>query len=254
MSPVVFAFVPGKDIHSAMSSHTYATNLRCTACVDAIRPKMDALPGLSSWSADVNSPDKRLTVEGDVPPAAVRQALAGAGYELLGEVATSPPVAEREPAASYYPLLLILGYLLGVTAAVEFMAGSFDPMRAMRHFMAGFFLVFSFFKLLDLPAFASTFGMYDVVAGRFPAYAKAYPFIELVLGGLYLLNLWPTTTNLATLLVMGVGTIGVVRAMRSKRKIRCACLGAVINLPVATATLIEDAGMAAMAAAMLMMA
>jgi copper chaperone CopZ len=237
-----------------MITHTYATNLRCPACLDAVRPHLDGVPGLRSWSADMNSPEKRLTVEGDVAPAAVRQALAGAGYDLLGEVAASPPAAAPEPAPSYYPLLLILGYLLGVTAAVEWLAGSFDPMRAMRHFMAGFFLVFSFFKLLDLPAFASAFGMYDIVAGRFPAYATAYPFIELALGALYLLNLWPAATNVATLVVMGVGTIGVVRALRSGRQIRCACLGAVINLPVATVTLIEDAGMAAMAAAMLAMA
>lgn len=237
-----------------MTTHTYATNLRCIACVEAIRPHLEAVPGIRSWSADMSSPDKRLTVEGDVAPSTVRQALAGAGYDVLGEIAESPSMVANEPAPSYYPLVLILAFLIGVTAAVEFVSGSFDPMRAMRHFMAGFFLVFSFFKLLDLRGFAASFGMYDVVAGRFRAYGFAYPFVELALGVLYLLNIWPTATNVATLVVMSVGTIGVVKSIRSKRKIRCACLGSVINLPVATVTLIEDAGMAVMAAGMLLMA
>ena len=41
------------------------TDLRCAACVESIRPLFDAAPGVSRWSADVASPDKLLTVEGD---------------------------------------------------------------------------------------------------------------------------------------------------------------------------------------------
>jgi len=37
-------------------------------------------------------------------------------------------------------------------------------MRWMNHFMAGFFLVFSFFKLLNLKGFAESYSMYDIVA------------------------------------------------------------------------------------------
>ena len=41
-----------------------------------------------------------------------------------------------------------------------------DAVTAVRHFMAGFFLVFSFFKLLDITAFADAYRTYDVVAAR----------------------------------------------------------------------------------------
>jgi copper chaperone CopZ len=232
---------------SAMSTAIYRTNLRCAGCIDTIRPHLDALPGLRHWSADVDVPDKPLTVEGDVSTEAVRVAMKQAGYEILGETQLTPP----EPKPSYYPLVLIVAYLLGITLAVEAIAGSLDVMRAMRHFMAGFFLVFSFFKLLDLPAFAMAYTQYDVIAQRWRGYGYLYPFLELTLGAAYLVNWQPTITNIATAVLMAVGTVGVLQTIFAKRKVKCACLGAAINLPVATVTLIEDAGMGLMALAML---
>lgn len=58
-------------------------------------------------------------------------------------------------------------------------------------------------------------------------------------------------TNAVTLAVMSVGPVGVVRALLARRKVRCACLGAVFNLPMSYVTLAEDALKAAMAAVML---
>jgi hypothetical protein len=46
-------------------------------------------------------------------------------------------------------------------------------------------------------------------------------------------------------------TVALVRTLLAGRKIRCACLGAVFNLPMSYVTLAEDALMAAKAAVML---
>jgi hypothetical protein len=62
------------------------------------------------------------------------------------------------------------------------MRPAFDTMQWMRHFMAGFFLVFSFFKLLNLKGFAESYVMYDVLAKQIPAWAYLYAFVELGLG------------------------------------------------------------------------
>lgn len=238
-----------------MTAVKVKTNLRCGACVQSITPLLDAELGAARWSADVSTPDKVLTVEGDgVTAARVDELLRRKGYAVVGEIPTaappSPPAAP-EPATSYFPLLLILLYLAGATAVFELSAGAFNGMRAMRHFMAGFFLVFSFFKLLNLTAFADAYAGYDLIARRSRGYALAYPFVELALGLAYLGGVWPVLTNIATVLVMGVGTAGVVTALLSRRKIRCACLGAVFNLPMSTVTLVEDLLMVGMAAWML---
>ena len=147
---------------------------------------------------------------------------------------------------TYKPLLLIFGYI----TLVSCFAGK-DWMTMMRYFMAGFFLVFSFFKMLDLRGFADSYRMYDVVAKAVPAYGFIYPFIELWLGMAYLIDFQPFFTNITTLVVMSVSLIGVVQSVLNKQKIQCACLGTVFNLPMTTVTIIEDLLMVAMASAML---
>ncbi|MEE9331351.1 MAG: heavy-metal-associated domain-containing protein [Methylophilaceae bacterium] len=153
--------------------------------------------------------------------------------------------------ATYKPLLLVFAYILLATIVVEVAHGDFVLSRWMPHFMAGFFLVFSFFKLLDLAGFASSYAMYDLLAKRIPAYGYIYPFIELGLGVWYLLGWQPILVNWLTLIVMGFSTIGVILAVMNKQKIRCACLGSGFNLPMSTVTIIEDLTMVAMAIWML---
>jgi hypothetical protein len=235
-----------------MTTKQYKTNLNCGSCVAAIKPYLDADPTIHHWAVDTASPDKTLTVAGDdVGPQHVGELVGRAGFKVLGEVAApapaSEPVAEARP-TTYYPLALLLAFLLALVALVEWKAGAFDWMRAMANFMGGFFVAFSFFKLLDVRAFADAYAGYDVVARRSRAYALAYPFVELALGAAYLTGVWPLLTNAVTCVVMLVGTVGVVQSLLNKRQIRCACLGAVFNLPMSTVTLLEDGVMAAMAA------
>jgi hypothetical protein len=78
-----------------------------------------------------------------------------------------------------------------------------------------------------------------------------YPFIELGLGVAYLVRLVPVATSLVTLVVMLVSVVGVTQALLQKRRIQCACLGTVFNLPMTKVTFVEDALMAGMAFAML---
>ncbi len=235
---------------------TFRTNLNCNACVAAVKPYLDRESSIASWEVDIAARDKTLIVHGEsVSGEAVRNAVAMAGFKVLGELPESltPTNQRHEEGATttYYPLILIVTFLVGVVALVELAAGSFIWERAMRNFMGGFFLTFSFFKLLDLRGFADSFQMYDIVAQKWRAYAYAYPFIELLLGSAYLTGFQPGFTNVVTLLVMLVSAVGVLKSLLAKRKIRCACLGTVFNLPMSTVTLVEDSLMAAMAAVML---
>jgi hypothetical protein len=238
-----------------MLVHRYRTDLHCGACVARVGPLLDAAPDVTRWSADTTGPQAVLTVEGDdITAERVDALIRPAGYHVLGEEpAPATPTAPKatDKPTSYFPLALVLFYLLAGVAAVEVASGRFDPMRAMNHFMAGFFLVFSFFKLLDLRAFADAYSSYDVVAAKWPVYGFVYPFIELGLGLAYLTHFAPLTTNAVTLVVMGVSSVGVVKALLAKRKIQCACLGTGFNLPMSKVTLIEDGLMVAMAAGML---
>jgi hypothetical protein len=152
---------------------------------------------------------------------------------------------------TYKPILLIFAFITGVSFVMSLHNGIIHGMAFMNTFMAGFFLVFSFFKFLDLTGFATSYAMYDIVAKRIPAYGYVYPFLELGLGILYLTGYNPVFTNWATIIIMGISTVGVIESVMNKKKIQCACLGAVFKLPMSTVTIIEDLLMVGMAAAML---
>jgi len=121
-----------------------------------------------------------------------------------------------------------------------------------RWFMGVFFFVFASFKLIGYQMFALMFAGYDIVAKRIKAYAYAYPFIELGLAILYLGDITPSARDLLTVIIMGVGSIGVVQEIKKRSGIHCACLGNVIKLPLSTVSLIEDVGMGLMALGMLL--
>jgi copper chaperone CopZ len=71
------------------------------------------------------------------------------GAEIFSEnhIETSDDDGNKPFFIIYKPLLLVFFYILLVTLAVEVVNGNFELHRFMPNFMAGFFLVFSFFKM-----------------------------------------------------------------------------------------------------------
>lgn len=158
----------------------------------------------------------------------------------------------------YYPLLLIVGFITIVSLSTSFHLGIYEmkhfELRMFLHnFMTGFFLVFSFFKLLDVKAFAESFQMYDLLAAKAPIYGKIYPFIELTLGLLCLIHFQEKYVYIADIIIMGFGALGVIQSVVDKRKIKCACLGTVFNLPMSTVTIIENSVMVIIGIVLLLM-
>ena len=142
-----------------------------------------------------------------------------------------------------YPLYLIGAYLFAFSG-YRWATSSLED--AMLDFMGGFFLVFSFFKFLDLKGFAPSFTMYDPIAKILPFYGKVYPFLEVVLGALFIARFEVQILLYITLVTLGSTTLGVIRSLLDKRQIQCACLGTALKLPMTEATFIENAVMLAM--------
>ena len=158
---------------------------------------------------------------------------------------------EKKDEGSYWPLFTVIGLILLIVAVVAINEGTFVWQSVMMNFMAGFFLVFSGFKLLDLKGFAEGYSTYDLLAKKVYGYGYVYPFIELGLGLAYLTRFELTITNWVTLVVMVFSSLGVAKSMLKKQKIMCACLGTFLKVPLTKVTLVEDLSMAAMALLML---
>ncbi len=225
--------------------------MTCNGCAAKVQSLLSNIPGVISATVNLEKQEAEINMDHYINTTELAKALSGTKYTLLEQKhAMQMPVTEDKPITlkTYLPIFLIFGYITIVTLLVQYVQGSFNLMQWMSHFMAGFFLVFSFFKLLDLPAFAMSYSSYDVIAKRWTGYGYIYPFIELALGISFLIPSLQLWSNAITLAVMGVSIIGVLQSVLSKQKIQCACLGAVFHLPMSTVTIIEDALMIFMSA------
>jgi copper chaperone CopZ len=227
------------------------SGLTCANCEAKVKSALLTLPFISTAEVSKENGFATITMDQEIPLGELQDAISNKGNYRI----TEPEAVERmEPVAwvkTYKPILLVFGYLVLIAALVQYQQSEFDVMKWMNYFMAGFFLVFSFFKLLDIKGFAESYRMYDVVAKYIPVWAVIYPFVELGLGLAYLISWNPLITNLITLFVMTFSIVGVIKSVLSKSTIRCACLGAVFNLPMTTVTIIEDGLMIFMSAVML---
>lgn len=239
-------------------THTYNINgMTCGGCVAKAKSALLKLGEITEAGVQLTAPQATVTMQKHIPVQDLQKALHTAGNYIITEAdgGMHGPVSAEENASwfsAYKPILLIGAYILGTTLLLEAVKGTFDAETWMNNFMAAFFLTFSFFKLLDVRAFAESYSTYDIIARRWQGWGYVYAVIELLLGLAFLLRFSPLLTNAVTFVVMSISIIGVLQAVLNKRKIQCACLGAVFNLPMSTITIIEDALMIGMSAVMLL--
>jgi len=151
----------------------------------------------------------------------------------------------------FAPLIGIAVVIFIFTFIMQYRLGYWDAAYAMRNFMAGFFLVFGSFKLMNWGGFVNAYQIYDLVAMRSRIYAYAYPLIEVGLGTAYLLDYQIIAVSWTTFVLMIVGAVGVARQLMKKETVPCACLGVVFKIPMTKVTLAEDVLMAGMALGMI---
>lgn len=248
-----------------MKSEYSITGMTCGGCVSKVQKALNGMDAIEDARVQLEYPQALVTSDEKLDLRAVNKVLSSIGnYMISDEQATSktiplPEIKNEEQLSeksinTYKPLILIVAFILGVSLLSQYPFNTFSVILWMRHFMAGFFIVFAFFKLLNLKGFADSYHMYDVIAAKWKFWGFIYPFIELALGTLYLINVYSFETNLATAIILGVSSIGVIQSNLNKKKIKCACLGDVFNLPMSTVTIVEDLTMVGMAVAMLLIA
>ena len=241
-------------------THTYnISGMTCGGCQAKVQALLSKVAGIKNISIDLQKGEASIDMDKHIATEDLKAALKDyPKYQLSAAThqqhAVSAVADEEDKSwiATYKPVLLIFAYVTGISLLVEMGQGVFVLMRWMNHFMAGFFLVFSFFKMLNLKGFAESYAMYDIVAKKWNAWGYVYAFVELALGIAFLTGYNPILTNSITLVVMAVSLVGVVQSVLNKRKIKCACLGDVFNLPMSTITIIEDALMIGMSGIMLL--
>src|SRR5689334_23187538 len=141
-------------------THTYKiSGMTCKNCEAAVKSSLLIVPHVTG--ADVSLEKQTATIEMDkhVALSAFQKSL-GNKYTISAMEHSEATEQAKSWFSTFKPVLMIFGYITVITLATSISAGSFHLMKAMNVFMAGFFLSFSFFKMLDLGSFAESYSMY----------------------------------------------------------------------------------------------
>ncbi len=229
--------------------------MTCEGCVQSVKNKISSIDKVVSVEVSLAKSILEVNTTAEITKERFARAL-GEKYTLENPEATSTAenyASSGDVTANKWvqlkPLFLIFFYLFAAALLLNFK--DWKLADAMLDFMGLFYIVFSFFKFLDLKNFPESFKMYDPLAKKLPLYGKVYPFIELALGLLFLMRLHLMVAVITTILVLGITTVGVAKSLLDKKTIRCACLGTVLKLPMTEATIIENVIMLVMAFYML---
>lgn len=233
--------------------HTYiVTGMTCNGCVASVNKYLSAIDGVQEVIIDLAKSEAVVQMNEHIGLNTFKSALPEK-YSISekGNHVMDMLVQEEEKSKlqQLKPLLLIFAYLFSAAFLLNYK--DWSTSEAMLDFMGMFYIVFSFFKLLDLKGFPDSFRMYDPLAEIIPAYGWVYPFIELLLGLLFLMRIQISIALVVTIVILGITTVGVTKSLLDKKSIRCACLGTALKLPMTEATFIENAIMLVMAFSML---
>jgi len=240
--------------------HTYKiAGMTCNNCKASVEKYLSKIDHVSEVSVNLEKGEAEVKMNKHISTDILQKALPEK-YTLSekndknvfasSSMSAMPMEEEKSKLQQLKPLLLIIFYIATASILLHYKDWRWNAF--MLDFMGLFYIVFSFFKMLDLKGFPDSFRMYDPLAKRVPAYGWVYPFIETGLGLMFLMRFEVEISLIITLVVLGITTIGVTKTLLDKKSIRCACLGTALKLPMTEATFIENAIMIVMATLMLL--
>jgi len=233
--------------------HTYIiTGMTCNGCRTSVEDKLNALPEVEKASVNLETSEAIIEMSNHISTEQLRMVLSdkySISEKNIFKTTSSSIDKEKSDLHQLFPLFLIFAYIIIASALLN--KNPWDINGFMLDFMGLFYVVFSFFKLLDLKGFPESFKMYDPIAKVIPLYGWVYPFIEVALGVMFLMRIETPIALIITLIVLGITTIGVTKTLLDKKSIQCACLGTALKLPMTKATFIENSIMIVMAIVML---
>ena len=236
-------------------THTYKiSGMTCNGCKSSVEKKISAIDGVTKASVDLETETAEIEMKQHISLETLHRTL-GDKYTISEKTAenifenSSEVASEKTKFQQLKPLLLIFLYIAVATVLLNYKV--WDTSEVMLDFMGLFYIVFGFFKMLDLKGFPESFRMYDPLAKVMPVYGWVYPFIETALGLMFLMRFEIGIALIATIIILGITTLGVIKTLLDKKTIQCACLGTALKLPMTEATFIENSIMIVMAIVML---
>ena len=225
------------------------SGMTCNGCRSTVENKLSSLDGIDNVQVDLTNGEAIVYSKNPISFSLISNSLPSK-YKVIRNIPDQDnEIIKSSKIKQLKPLFIILGYISLTSILLNFK--NWNSTNAMLDFMGLFYIIFSFFKILDIKGFSTSFKMYDPLAKKITIYGYIYPFIEILLGLMFLTRIEVNIALLITIIILGITSVGVTQTLLNKRMINCACLGTTLKLPMTEATFIENAIMITMAIVLL---
>ena len=232
-----------------MKSTIKISGMTCNGCKSTVESKLGSLDGVYDVQVDLTKSEAIIYSKNPISFSLISDCLPSKYNVISNEHVQDNEIIKSSKIKQLKPLFIILGYILITSILLNFK--DWNLTNAMLDFMGLFYIIFSFFKILDIKGFSTSFKMYDPLAKKITIYGYIYPFIEILLGVMFLTRIEVNIALLTTIVILGITCAGVTQTLLNKRSINCACLGTTLKLPMTEATFIENVIMIIMAIVLL---
>ena len=223
--------------------------MTCNGCRSTVENKLSSLDGVDNAQVNLTNGEAIVYSKNPISFSLISNSLPSK-YKVIRNIPDQDnEIIKSNKIKQLKPLFIILGYISVTSILLNFR--NWNSTNAMLDFMGLFYIIFSFFKILDIKGFSTSFKMYDPLAKKITIYGYIYPFIEILLGLMFLTRIEVNIALLITIIILGITSVGVTKTLLNKRTINCACLGTTLKLPMTEATFIENAIMITMAIVLL---
>ena len=225
------------------------SGMTCNGCRSTVENKLSSLDGVDNVQVNLTNGEAIVYSKNPISFSLISNSLPSK-YRVIRNIPDQDnEIIKSNKIKQLKPLFIILGYISVTSILLNFR--NWNSTNAMLDFMGLFYIIFSFFKILDIKGFSTSFKMYDPLAKKITIYGYIYPFIEILLGLMFLTRIEVNIALLITIIILGITSVGVTKTLLNKRTINCACLGTTLKLPMTEATFIENAIMITMAIVLL---
>ena len=232
-----------------MKSTIKISGMTCNGCKSTVESKLSSLVGVYDVQVDLTKSEAIIYSKNPISFSLISDCLPSKYNVISNEHVQDNEIIKSSKIKQLKPLFIILGYISITSILLNFK--DWNLTNAMLDFMGLFYIIFSFFKILDIKGFSTSFRIYDPLAKKITIYGYIYPFIEILLGLMFLVRIEVNIALLITIVILGITSVGVTQTLLDKRSINCACLGTTLKLPMTEATFIENAIMIIMAIVLL---
>ena len=221
------------------------SGMTCNGCRSTVENKLSSLDGVDNAQVNLTNGEAIVYSKNPISFSLISNSLPSK-YKVIRNIPDQDnEIIKSNKIKQLKPLFIILGYISVTSILLNFR--NWNSTNAMLDFMGLFYIIFSFFKILDIKGFSKSFKMYDPLAKKITIYGYIYPFIEILLGLMFLTRIEVNIALLITIIILGITSVGVTQTLLNKKTINCACLGTTLQLPMTEATFIENALMITMA-------